>query len=71
MLKDGLRNVAKETINGAVTLEQGTVPKWLSGMVTSWFSFLFQSEQANRIEVIRIAMVLISVKIRTHYFGHL
>ncbi|XP_053387890.1 carotenoid isomerooxygenase-like [Mercenaria mercenaria] len=31
MLKDGLGNVVKETINGVVTLEKGSIPVWLSG----------------------------------------
>lgn len=32
MLKDGFRNVMKETINAPVTIENGTIPNWLSGL---------------------------------------
>lgn len=31
MLRTGLGNVLRETINGDATLEKGTIPKWLSG----------------------------------------
>ena len=32
MLKVGLGNVKRETINAPVTVEKGKVPHWLSGM---------------------------------------
>lgn len=31
LLKDGLRNVVKETIDGDVTIESGSIPAWLQG----------------------------------------
>lgn len=33
MLRLGLQDIKRETINGPVTLEQGKIPEWLAGKI--------------------------------------